>query len=166
MTDLIVPPWLTIARGELGTREYTQWAPGPNGEQSNPRVEEYQRAANGREDDDIAWCSSFVCWVMEAAGLPSTNAGAARSWMRWGEALAAPRPGCVVVLWRERKEGYKGHVGLFERADDKGRLVLLGGNQANAVRTAPFPTSRVLGYSWPAKADLARLAAPTPSPSC
>jgi uncharacterized protein (TIGR02594 family) len=154
----VIPPWLVIARGELGVREYSAFRPGPKGASSNPRIEEYQRAAQGREDDDVPWCSSFVCWVMEQAGLPSTNSGAARSWMRWGVGIKEPRPGCVVVLWREAPTGYKGHVGLYERrGSHPDSLVLLGGNQANAVRTAAFPSSRVLGYRWPSPEMLASM---------
>jgi len=33
--------------------------------------------------------------------------------------------------------------------DDKGRLLVLGGNQGNAVSIAPFDRSRVSGYRWP-----------------
>jgi uncharacterized protein (TIGR02594 family) len=154
------PKWLTIARGELGVREYSAFRPGPAGVSSNPRIEEYQRAANGREDDDVPWCSSFVCWCMEQAGLPGTGRGAARSWLRWGVSLSVPVPGCVVVLWRESRESYKGHVGIYERPGPMpDSVVLLGGNQANAVRTASFPTSRVLAYRWPSEAMLAAMPA-------
>lgn len=157
MTDQ-TPPWLLVARGELGVREYSAFRPGPNGATSNPRIEEYQRAANGREDDDVPWCSSFVCWCMEQTGIVSPRRGAARSWLRWGVPLSVPVPGCVVVLWRESRESYKGHVGIFDRfGQQPDSVVLLGGNQANAVRTASFPSSRVLAYRWPSPDMLARM---------
>jgi uncharacterized protein (TIGR02594 family) len=154
------PKWLTIARGELGVREYTAFRPGPKGASSNPRIEEYQRAANGREDDDVPWCSSFVNWCMKQAGLPGTDRGAARSWLRWGVPLQEPRPGCVVVLWRESRESYKGHVGLYARTGQApDSVALIGGNQMNAVRVASFPSSRVLAYRWPSEAMLAAMPA-------
>ncbi len=133
---------MLIARGELGVKELP-------GAASNPRVEEYQRAAHGREDDEVPWCSSFVCWCMQQAGYPDTNSGAARSWMRWGSPLPlkAPRVGCVVVLWRESIKGYKGHVGLFVREDEHG-IWILSGNAGNAVTIKPFPRRRLLGLRW------------------
>jgi hypothetical protein len=33
--------------------------------------------------------------------------------------------------------------------DEAGRLMVLGGNQGNAVTVAPFDRARVLGYRWP-----------------
>ena len=53
--------------------------------------------------------------------------------------LQAPTVGCVVVF--EREGG--GHVGLVVGADTKGRLLVLGGNQGDAVSIAPFDRSRV-----------------------
>ena len=44
-----------------------------------------------------------------------------------------------------------GHVGFLEDWDDN-RVRLLGGNQGNAVGSAWFPLSRVLGYRVPARA--------------
>jgi hypothetical protein len=51
----------------------------------------------------------------------------------------------VVVF--ERKGG--GHVGFLVGTDERGRLMVLGGNQGNSVNVAPFDRSRVLGYRWP-----------------
>lgn len=146
---------MVIAQGELGTREYTVLRPGPGGLLSNPRIEEYQAAAHGREDDEVPWCSSFVCWVLAQVKLPHTSSGAGRSWMRRGPtiALAKPRVGCIVPLWREALASYKGHVGFLVR-EDENNVWLLGGNQGNAVTIKPFPKRRVLGFRWPTSAPL------------
>lgn len=159
MTIDAPPPWLTIARGELGVREYGNKGglrPGPNGELSNPRVERYQKAVGMRQDDEVPWCAAFAGWCLEQAGLPSTNSGAARSYARWGIGLRDPRPGCVVVLWREMVNGPHGHVGFFEREDSKG-IWILAGNQGNAVTVRPFPRRRLLAFRWPTDAMLAAI---------
>ncbi len=76
------PKWLTIARGELGVKEKA-------GKEANPRIIEYFEAAGSNvSSDEVAWCSAFMCWVMEQAGYPSTNNAAARSWLKYGKATA------------------------------------------------------------------------------
>jgi uncharacterized protein (TIGR02594 family) len=136
------PTWLDYARSEVGVA-----ASGEDG--SNPRVEEYHRTVNSRGwDDKIPWCSSFVNWCVQQAGLRGTNSALARSWLEWGVALENPCVGCVVVLWREDPDSPKGHVGLFLRADEQ-HVFLLGGNQLGAVREHFYPKNAVLGYRWP-----------------
>ncbi len=136
--------WMALARGELGVRDY----PGPEYEQ---RVVQYL-ATTGLEanDDEISWCSAFVNWCITNAGLVGTNSAVAKSWLHWGEKLADPEPGCVVVLWREHPSSWKGHVGFFDGFDN-GRVRLLGGNQGGGVDwdevcLALFPAERVLAY--------------------
>lgn len=144
------PKWMQVARRELGVREIA----GPSG--SNPRIEEFLKSAGLHPNDDIAWCSAFVNWCMEQAGLKGTDRGAARSWTRWGKHIDQPRPGCVVVLWREDPNGPKGHVGFFVSEDiARHTIKLLGGNQGNAVAEHSYPAFRLLGYFWPTDEALA-----------
>lgn len=147
------PPWLAVARGEIGIKEI----PGPN--LSNPRIEEYLRTtrAGPHAVEDVPWCAAFVMWVLQQTGIPGTGALAARSYMKWGVPLARPIEGCVCVLWRENPKGFKGHIG-FWLADDRDKLVLLGGNQANAVMVRPYPRARLLGFRWPTQAALTQAA--------
>jgi uncharacterized protein (TIGR02594 family) len=141
-------PWVAIARGELGQRDY----PGPR---HNPRVIEYLNTTGYQaNNDETSWCSAFVNWCMLKARQRGTNNAAARSWLTYGQALGSPRPGCIVVLWRESPSSWKGHVGLFEGFDVGNRVRLLGGNQGGGVGwdevcVANFPQERVLGYRWP-----------------
>ena len=87
--------WVTFARGELGQRDY----PGPR---HNPRVVEYLNTTGLQTNaDETSWCSAFVNWCMLQARYRGTNNAAARSWLAYGQALSSPRPGCVVILWRE-----------------------------------------------------------------
>jgi uncharacterized protein (TIGR02594 family) len=139
------PPWMTVARGELGVA-----ACGPG--QSNPRITEYHEGTNIRGyDDKASWCSSFVDWCLGKAGIEGTGSALARSWLDWGESLEEPRVGCVAVLYRDDPRSWKGHVGFFLRIAD-GRIHLLGGNQLEQVREHDYPVESVLGYRWPCAA--------------
>jgi hypothetical protein len=53
-----------------------------------------------------------------------------------------------------------GHVG-FVVGEDMARhaLLLLGGNQGNAVSVAAFDRNRVVGYRWPAAESMPALTA-------
>ena len=136
-------PWLRVARAELGVRNF------PVGS-SNPRIIEFHAGTSIHGYDDKAnWCSSFVHWTLARAGIAGTASALARSWLDWGHALDAPRPGCIVVLWRDDPQSWKGHVGYFVRfeGDD---VVLLGGNQLESVREHRYAQAQVLAYRWPA----------------
>ncbi len=139
---LQLPPYYATALGEKGVKEFA-------GEADNPRIVEYLRTTRLPEgmasEDETAWCSAFVNWCMERAGLEGTKSAAARSWITWGEGIDDPTPGCVVVLWRKTLTSPFGHVGFFVRKDGD-QLYLLGGNQKNSVSIQPYPEHRLLAY--------------------
>ncbi len=139
------PKWLQLARADLGIRELP-------GQAANPEI---MRAWNYCEyeppkGDETAWCSAKACEWMERAGLPSTKAPNARSWLKWGHELQSPKPGCIVVFWRGSPTSWEGHVGLYLGPGDRpGMVKCLGGNQGNSVSIADYPAAQVLGYRWP-----------------
>ena len=138
-------PWLRVARAEIGVRNH------PAGS-SNPRITEYHAGTNiAGYDDKANWCSSFVQWTLAGVGIAGTGSALARSWLAWGEPLDEPRVGCIAVLWREDPQSWKGHVGFFLRFDGDD-VVLLGGNQLEAVREHRYPRGQVLAWRWPANA--------------
>jgi uncharacterized protein (TIGR02594 family) len=147
----VTPKWLRRAYGEL----YVSEVSGPG---SNPRVLEYHACTTLKAtDDDVAWCSAFVCWCFEQDSAEHTRSARARSWLFWGGKLDYPENGCVVVL--QRGPGKQppasvldapGHVGLFVGFSDATRILLLGGNQGNAVSIVSYPIHQVLGYRVPA----------------
>ena len=144
MSVPVVPPWLAVALGEIGTLE----APG---DADNPRVVEYHSAtAAGAAPDGVAWCSSFMNWCMLQCGIIGTRNKSARSWLKWsgGEVLKEPRLGCIMVCWREDPHAATGHVGLYLGHNKRGYYIL-GGNQSNEVNVRLEPTRRVLGFVWP-----------------
>jgi uncharacterized protein (TIGR02594 family) len=98
------------------------------------------------QPSETPWCGVAVAAWMRAAGIePPPNWFRAKAWLAFGMPLSEPVAGCVVVF--ERPGG--GHVGLVTGVDQIGRLLVLGGNQGNAVSEVPFARERVLGYRWP-----------------
>lgn len=146
-------PWLAIARAELGVRELT------GADQHAARIVAYHQTTSLRAtDDETAWCSSFVNWVMEQAGYRGTDSAAARSWLQWGRELGEQaRPGAITVLKRRGRTSdaatgsTSGFHVAFLVARTPGAVTLLGGNQANRVKESRYPLSsyEVRGYRWP-----------------
>ncbi|MBP8824783.1 MAG: TIGR02594 family protein [Flavobacteriales bacterium] len=138
------PPWMAIARQEVGVREYA-------GAQDNPRIVEYHQATSLQaSDDETPWCSSFVNWCMLQAGLSGTQSALARSWEHWGGRLREPRVGCITVFKRQVPGNPgAGHVAFFlERIGN--RVHVLGGNQSNSVCVGNYPSADLLSYRWTA----------------
>ena len=135
------PAWMAVATRELGVAQF------PAG-QSNPRITEYHAGTNIRGcDDKASWCSSFVNWCLAQVGIAGTGSALARSWLQWGQPLEQPIPGCIVVLYRDDPQSWKGHVGFYLRHDEQ-HVCLLGGNQLGEVREHPYPMESVLSYRW------------------
>lgn len=146
------PPWLAEARRHIGQREV-------KGPRHNSLIIAWWRAIKraGIRDDETPWCAAFVGGCLEAVGLISSRFESARSYLEWGAKLDTPEVGCVVVLGRDGG----GHVGFVVGRDATGNLLVLGGNQGDAVSVAAFARSRVLGYRWPQAVPLPA-AAPLP----
>lgn len=141
------PVWLVNAFAEVGTKEI-------EGAHHHPRVVEYHQCTGlGATDDETPWCSSFMCFVMQSAGIVSTRSAASLSWLRWGKELDAPVRGCVVIFERIGADGLpipnRGHVALYVGENER-CVHVLGGNQRNQVAISPYRKDRVIGYRWPA----------------
>ena len=141
-TDFSPYPWMEYALREYGIK-------GISARGRTVNVVAYLKATGvGRSNDETAWCSAFVNWCMLMAGFPGSGKANARSWLEWGGvSLEFPAYGSVVVLWREAKNGPLGHVGFFVGMQGD-KLLLLGGNQGNAVSIRPYSKERVLGIRW------------------
>lgn len=138
------PSWISVARKYVGTKE----VPGSG---NNPVIIRWWQAIRSAIRDDLSpWCAALVGGVLEEAGIVSSRSAAARSYLKWGTALSKPAYGCVVVFWRGAPTGWSGHVGFVVGKDQRGNLMVLGGNQGDMVSIKPFGTERVLGYRWPA----------------
>lgn len=114
------------------------------GEASNPRILLYHSHTSLKANsDETAWCSAFVNYCVDTAGLVGTHSAAARSWhdSAWGtDVTASPREGDIVVFSRSgggAKPG-SGHVGFW--IEDRGsHVTVLGGNQGNRVKRSVYP---------------------------
>lgn len=145
-------PWLSIAALELGVHEDSRVG------HHNARIVEYHSATSLKATtDEVAWCSSFVNWVLKQAGHAGSNSALAKSWLNWGNAREAPSPGAITVVKLKgatsdaatgSTTGY--HVAFFiEKSTTHVRL--LGGNQGDQVKYSNYALASysVEGYRWP-----------------
>ncbi|CAH1653592.1 TIGR02594 family protein [Chelatococcus asaccharovorans] len=135
---------MTLARSHVGMREI----PGPTHNQAI--VDWWQDMGAPFRDDETPWCGAFMDHILRSSGEETVETGqVARKWLNLPVTLDEPAVGCVVVLWRESPTSWKGHAGFLVGKTETGDLLLLGGNQHDAVTVEAFPASRVLGYRWP-----------------
>lgn len=101
-------------------------------------------------DDEIPWCGLFVGHSLGVAGR-----FVVKNWFRagaWADntvmtKLTKPAYGCIVTFTRAGG----GHVGFVVGKDARGNLMVLGGNQGDAVSIAAFAPARATGFYWPSK---------------
>ncbi|TDQ27617.1 TIGR02594 family protein [Tenacibaculum caenipelagi] len=132
---------IEIALSQIGIKEIV-------GRQDNPEVLKYFNEIGydgSKLKDETAWCSAFANWVCKKAGLPYTCKLNARSWLKVGCKTDTPRIGDIVVLWREKPDSWKGHVGFFIR-EDVDYIYVLGGNQSNQVKISAYSKYKLLEY--------------------
>ena len=126
-----------------------------SGPMSNPHVLTMLRLdQQWPEGDHVPWCSAFMNYVMWLLRLPRSKSLRARSWLLIGKSLSLKEAEIgfdVVVL--KRGSGNQpgpdvidapGHVGFFAGIENE-NILLLGGNQSNAVNTSPYAIERILG---------------------
>lgn len=142
--------WIKLAREQIGTEEV-------KGSKHNPKIIGWLKelgqfnneARSWWFNDEEPWCGVFLGWIMGKAGRYVV-----REWYRakeWASPhltkLDAPAYGCVAVL--DRAGG--GHVAFVVGEDARSNIMLLGGNQSDAVNIKPFARSRITGYYWPSR---------------
>ncbi|HPG89630.1 MAG TPA: TIGR02594 family protein [Hyphomicrobium sp.] len=150
------PAWLEAAWAEFGVREKAGGANAP------AILTYFAEAGHGAiRDDETPWCAAFVGSMLARASVTPSGSLMARSYLKWGDPLDAPKLGAIAVLTRGKSVS-AGHVGFY-LGSAKSRIFLLGGNQGNAVTVDAFDKARVLGFRWPAAAGIA--VTPTPPPT-
>ena len=154
IAKMVDPPWLTIALDER--KKGVAEIPGPG---ANPRIVEYLKTTTlppvAAESDETHWCSAFVNWCFEQCGIKGIGSPAAQSWLGFGDGMAIPRKGCVVVFNRP-PDPFSGHVAFYigdAPGKHGGDIAVLGGNQGDAITIATYPRKRLLGFRWPGKED-------------
>lgn len=122
---------LSIAVDNIGNGE-------EGGNNSGPFVEKlHLKEWDGDDDDDGAWCSSFVSFCFEEAcrrldiDMPfKRSGGAKRLWkniLDVGSEPTVPAPGDVVCWDRGKRGSWQGHIGFVESFKD-GVLYTVEGN--------------------------------------
>lgn len=117
------------------------------GPDSNPKILKFFKdiGYNWVEDDSVAWCSAALNYFCKKLGYERSHALDARSWLKVGIQIFSPKIGDIVIFWRESKDSWKGHVGLYI-SEENGVIYTLGGNQGNALNITPYNKARLLGY--------------------
>lgn len=121
------------------------------GEQSNELILEWIRnyAPYAIDDEEVAWCSIFLCSIAQDLGVEHPNSPTARSWLNVGEEIPWGQhdTGDIIVFWRESLDSWKGHVGIIVNSvgTPAGTVLVLGGNQNNMVNIRRYDLSRLLG---------------------
>jgi len=141
-------PWMEIVKKERGTSQIEK-------EKHNPRIIEYHSTTTLKaKNDETAWCSSFVNWVMKEAGYNGTGNALAISWLNWGQKLEKPRYGAITVVYNPKHSPRSSgnHVAFFV-SETKTHIYLMGGNQSKTVRLSGYPKNKFIikGYCWPTK---------------
>jgi uncharacterized protein (TIGR02594 family) len=148
------PRWLALAWEDLGVSETP-------GALHTERILAYYADVGQAHitDDETAWCAAFLGSCLQRAGMPSTRSLLARSYLEWGEPAAEPRIGTIAVFSRGN-DPTLGHVG-FVVGSTATDIILLGGNQSDAVTVEVFPRARLLALRWPASVITQGASTPT-----
>jgi hypothetical protein len=126
-----------IAQGQLGTRETAN--------NCNP----YGPCE--------AWCSLFLTWVWEHAGINIPRLGYSGDVYKWGQAhsqvlppTATPAPGDAVEFGTGPNSGESEHVGIVEQVFPNGEITMISGNWGNEVgRAQPFQPAQAASSGMP-----------------
>lgn len=135
------PKWLIEARKEIGISEHS--AAGSKAI-DQMWIDSKLRGLVGTAGK-VPWCAGFVNAMLERAGIRSTRSDSSRSYLAFGDQLTEPAYGCIVIFTRTGG----GHVGFVVGKTESNQLMVLGGNQSDAVNIKAFSSNRVIGYRWP-----------------
>ena len=150
-------PWMAIAEAELGVREIA-------GPRAQERILGYWRICGHehQSSDEVPWCAIFVGACLVQTGYRTTKSAMARSYLNYGQKLDGPAVGAIAVLARGTPPS--GHV-AFVAGFTATHLLLLGGNQGDAVQSKWFSRKDVIGYRMPTKLERLELPPPVTPPN-
>lgn len=97
---------------------------------------------------NLPWCGDAVetCIVKTLPDeLVPNNPFFAQAWKDFGNDAGGFRVGAIGVI---RWSATSGHVGI-EAARANGKILLLGGNQSNAINLTWFPETKFIAHRWP-----------------
>ena len=128
-----------IAKSLLGVKERP-------GREHEPMVQAMLACCSPRSTpyaDEVPWCSAFISFCAMLARHERSRSLRARSWLKIGQRVDDVRVGDIAILSRPPNPR-SGHVGFVHGVEGE-RVILLGGNQSNAVTLARFVKRRVVG---------------------
>lgn len=140
------PLWLQAGMKYIGLKETP-------GSRDNPIIIDWAKDEGGSiEDsythDSIPWCALFANMTLTKAGLKGTETLWALDFA--GKWPSVKLPGVAVGAFAPMLRDGGGHIGIVVGKDQHGNIMLLGGNQSDAVNIKPFATSRLnKGFWWP-----------------
>lgn len=143
VSHVVEPPWLAWGRAQKGIHERRN---------ASTVLSWLQEFASWVKSSSTAWCGAFmgmaIAQTLEDEPIPSNPLGA-RNWLKFGRGMEEPAPGAIAVFWRVSPSDWRGHVGIVVGQDQRGNLMILGGNQGDTVNIRPFARNRILGFRWP-----------------
>lgn len=134
-----MPPWMEEMHRRKGLHEA----------RDNRTLTDWLRA--GRllgNPAKLPWCGDAVetCIVKTLPGEPvPNNPFWAQAWAKFGVSAGGPRVGAIGVIRWNAKSGHVGIVAGYR----KGQVLLLGGNQSNAVTLSWFAEGKFIAFRWP-----------------
>lgn len=134
-----MPPWMAELHRRMGLHEVTHKA----------SLIDFLKIGKFLGDPArLPWCGdaieSAVAKVLPSEALPS-NPFWAQAWASFGIDVREPIVGAIgVIRWSAKA----GHVGVVAGVE-AGKVILLGGNQSNAITLASFPRDRFIAFRWP-----------------
>ena len=145
------PLWLEAGMKFIGLKE----APGSK---DNKIIIDWAKDEGGAIEatythDSIPWCALFANMTLTKAGLKGTETLWALDFAgKWPSIkLAGAAVGAFAPMLRDGG----GHIGIVVGKDQHGNVMLLGGNQSDAVNIKPFSRSRLnKGFWWPKSVPL------------
>jgi len=126
-------------------RKYLDVAEVPGKEHNQTIVDWMRELLPWVSTDETPWCAGFMDAIARQTGHERSGSAAARSWEHVGQTVEEPKPGDVVVLWRNSPNSWTGHVGVYVH-HNKSHVWVLGGNQGNRVSIAKYPMYRLLSF--------------------
>ena len=143
-------PWIDVAVEEMN-KDISETG-------DNPEILKYfdytqLKGTLASQTDKTAWCAAFVNFCLENSGIEGSNHAAVYTFKTWGQSYSIPQFGSIAIM------NYS-HVGFVVGRNKDGRLIILGGNQNDAVNLSPNSTNNVLKYVYPTNHSASNISLP------
>jgi len=151
VSEIERPLWLQAGMKLIGTKEGA-------GSKDNPLIIDWAKDEGGDiaktyTHDSIPWCALFANHCLTKVGLKGTESLWALDFAgQWPAVkLIGPAVGAFAPMVRDGG----GHIAIVVGKDQHGNVMLLGGNQSDAVNIKPFARTRLnKGFWWPSSVPL------------